>query len=1485
MAIDKTIPNRLQADADQRLVRPEVGEMLDAQNVTMAEGGGSSSGVIKNVRGTIAGEPLTAADRIADDDAVRVIGSVSDPQRGFIYWFVADVGGNSQDAIYQYNTSDDTYRVVFKDSRLNFDHNGFVKADIVNAAFQQDGIVQSILYFTDNNNPPKKINVDRAIAGDYDRPANVGSIGYDRMLDRMIECVRRPPIRNVDFFFESDENFKSNNFIRDTFQFSIQYIYKDGEESAMSSYSKLAFPDIVNSYGVEDGSVGYSVYTQNVCVIDTKWSSDTSDTRRHYHDVKKIRLLARNGNEGVFFIIDEFDPNENLYRNILEENFTVYNASSGLYRFYNDGNYTFVSSDLVNKLYDNVPFVAAGQAVAGNRLMYSNYTEGRPSHDPGANMTVSYAGPGSINSFKVSTPVTETGFGDVSVDFLGAGAFTPGQIIPAGSKTTIEFPFRPTGNVSMLSEYMFETFFVLANNFNQSIRVGFANSADSQASYVKVYPEGYSQNAGDIGLFLTFSVTVTNISDISVADLVSLFADAMSEEETSLSSKFQVSPTDCEGTVLSVDGANNPFSVGDQVTFSSGTSITAKYSFSETDTSAPTTLVIKPRLVNYYPSLGNEITVSGNNILPAGSLNDPANSTNATDKASASYSWAANYTVDTENTPAFVRALSSTSFASNSSFKMGASHEFGVVYYDDANRSSFVNKIGSVYVDHVSERSSGEEGAAGVTFSFSNNIPTWANSFQIVYTGNSSWQDVQTYTTGRGYYVSQTSAAQITNPVLTDKRIYVSLKTLDLFSKQKSANRDYSFTKGDKLRIVSYDSETGAGDNVATSDPVIVYPSANDGSPIEFDVVGVVALTEASNGHPVEIELNTNNLHNQHHTADDQTQFEGTFLILEATQVVNQAERSDGTSGSIKYPGFDWYSISATAYPDGTASPNLNHWGKRCVVEILTPKKNVSEKVYYEIGDKRLARSPRPGDTFTTNHGPNFTLFSGDVHYRTVSAKTPYRNSSGQWNWDLPKDWRYEAIFMESKSVSDIFNSEDWDRGRPHAAFESAATVRRYNGITYSDAYAEDVANLSLSSFNGSLANFFSLESANGACNYIDTFRDGYLLAFQENRVSRVGINKDIITTPAAGQIPTLTTQVLGEPVYYLGDFGCGDNPESVLIRDGNAFFVDTSRKKLVRLTAEGLSPISENGVDSMFKTNLDSFTEQGGTRIVSGYDPEDNQYYVTLREAGAFTGFTLGYNISAGVWQSRYTFYPDMYADQNGTMYSAYYNNPVGDDNAEVFHHHTNETDYNTFYGSFGDSLVKVVSNANPSMVKVFNSISLEGNSANWTANPVATDLSSLAQSKQFVEKEGSYYSEFTRDTNGTKHTTGIGRVASLDSGGNRIKFVNRVNRNPIPYGSNIRLISAGAYDNIGSLEEDVTFVKFVDSYTIEVAGTINLLLNGLVGGDLVAISESTVNGDPVRGHWAEITLTNNQATPFELYCVNTHIVQSHQDHSLGQQ
>ena len=1457
MAIDKTIPNRLQADADQRLVRPEVGEMLDAQNVTMAEGGGSSSGVIKNVRGTLAGEPLTAADRIADDDVVRVIGSVSDPQRGFIYWFVADVSGSSQDAIYQYNTSDDTYRIVFKGQYLDFDPNGFVKGDVVNAAFQQDGVIQSILYFTDNNNPPRKINVDRSIGQVFNGLSS-------SQLDYCLNVIKPAPTRVPTTSFSTDESILINNFVTSQFQIATQFIYIDGEESAISGYSKLTFPDASSVVGLEQASSAKLYYEDNVCNIDTKVSFGSNvnplNSSISPPDVEKIRILARQGNNGSFFVIDEVSVSESLTREVYGSDVEVYNRDNGIYRWYNDGNGSSISSVDQNKLYDNVPFQAQGLSLSGNRLMMSNYTEGRANHNPGASITVAYNSErdGGSNS-SAGSPISwdnanPSDGGTIEVD-LTQSFSSATQEVPSGSRTVIQFEFDAIGS-----------FYGPTTSDTDILNV-------SATPYVNGFPSGSPED---------FRLSVSNTQQIELIDTPNVVFDLtiVNSEDTTPQGLLQSIADEFEGLTFSKEYAttNNGglFSltkVGDTVTIPVDTAdynLRVDFSFNDytiSGSGANAKIEVFPYITNVefvglssgYPqgsvfiqgSDGIDYYMGGQSMLIS-----------SFDQGDLSYSFNSGLVT--------LGSITSTVFVIDRSFKAGATHELGVVYYDKYNRSGNVNRIGSFYVNHFAERTQ-DFGSSSVQVSFDNDAPEWAERYQFVYPGNSTYSSWVTHSVGGGFF-------EIEDPITTSgppwsanenkKQVYVSLNTLESAKDQKGSLVDYSFTKGDKLRVISYDNTVGS----SIADPTVVYPTASDGSIIEFNVLGVKVF-----GQEAENPLHGAS-HSQGLSVDPHV---GTFLVLDAPQVNGGV--ADENGNDIRYPGFDWFSITNTTYPDGVTQQNLNLWKRRCVVEILTPRLNEDEKVWYEIGEDYPVAIPKTPGYSGSNHGSTKTIDGGEVFFRAASMPSPFRDGT---EWSLEKnEYRSENIIVESQRASDYFGDKSWDRGRPHVVFEDSATVRRYNGITYSDAYAEDVANLSLSSFNPSLANFFSLDSVNGACNCIDTFRDGYLLAFQENRVSRIGVNKDIITTPTAGQIPTLTTQVLGEPVYYLGDFGCGDNPESVLIRDGNAFFVDTSRKKLVRLTAEGLSPISENGVDSMFKTNLDSFTEEGGTRIVSGYDPEDNQYYVTLREAGAFTGFTLGYNISAGVWQSRYTFYPDMYADQNGTMYSAYYNNPVGDDNAEVFHHHTNETDYNTFYGSFGDSLVKVVSNSSPSMVKVFNSISLEGNSANWTANPVATDLSSLAQSKQFVEKEGSYYSEFTRDTNGTKHITGIGRVASLGSGGNRITFVNRVNRNPIPYGSNIRLISAGAYDNIGSLEEDVTFVKFVDSYTIEVAGTINILLNGLVGGDLVAISESTVNGDPVRGHWAEITLTNNQATPFELYCVNTHIVQSHQDHSLGQQ
>ena len=185
--IDKIIPRHLDSDTDERLV--EEGVMTDALNVGMFSTTGGT-GVLQNAISTNAIQLESGAVGVSDNAVV--IGSVSDAQRGFIYFFVKDTDNANLDGVYRYEASSNTYKRVFTHSWFNFRAQDTVQADVVNAAFQQDGVLQSVIYFTDGYNPPRKINIDRAILGEYD------SYSADK-LDYALNVIKAAPLSPPSF--------------------------------------------------------------------------------------------------------------------------------------------------------------------------------------------------------------------------------------------------------------------------------------------------------------------------------------------------------------------------------------------------------------------------------------------------------------------------------------------------------------------------------------------------------------------------------------------------------------------------------------------------------------------------------------------------------------------------------------------------------------------------------------------------------------------------------------------------------------------------------------------------------------------------------------------------------------------------------------------------------------------------------------------------------------------------------------------------------------------------------------------------------------------------------------------------------------------------------------------------------------------------------------------------------------------------------------
>ena len=146
------LKGKMNKDLDARLL-PN-GEYLDAQNVLIGKSDASDVGVLQTLKGNV-----KADDSVTD--VGTIIGYYAEQETqsdgsNRIFYFVA---GNSaaNNAIYFYDTSNPTGtnpKPIVSGAFLNFSKNKLITG--VN-------MIDDLLFFTDNNNQPRKINVEKAI--------------------------------------------------------------------------------------------------------------------------------------------------------------------------------------------------------------------------------------------------------------------------------------------------------------------------------------------------------------------------------------------------------------------------------------------------------------------------------------------------------------------------------------------------------------------------------------------------------------------------------------------------------------------------------------------------------------------------------------------------------------------------------------------------------------------------------------------------------------------------------------------------------------------------------------------------------------------------------------------------------------------------------------------------------------------------------------------------------------------------------------------------------------------------------------------------------------------------------------------------------------------------------------------------------------------------------------------------------------------------
>ena len=1495
MTIDKIKLRALAKDRDERFF--DEGDYLDALNVVTSGTGNSTEGTIKNVKGTIPGTPLGVKDTLPSE-AARVIGSVSDPSRGYIYFFVWSTT-NTNHTIYRYKSLDDTYEIVLKSSVLAFQQYSFVNVEIINSEFRKDQDRETILYFTDNINPPRKINVDRAIEDN-----NFSAYTNDQIFE-ILSVAKTPCVFPPTITLDTDAGKTTNDLLGKSFQFATQFIYKDGERSALSPHSEITYCRYMAIQGINSASITQeTIQAENRALINTRWVDLAANFEYNQADVDKMVVYGRINNTSPWLIIDEFDPTQNLVKpdpHNNAANFTYYTVADGIYRFYNDGLYPYQSGEVTDRVYDDVPQKATSQAIVGNRLMYASPNSGYGNVETTASFTIRHNTEPSTGSYfseatnDVSDIQHETIGGSTSSanGWFAVGGINLPETLNAGTELTVNVDYKPS-NFAVYGVYDHDNdstptdnpvFRVVTNGatyYCGKIDSASAAGTPDQSSY-----DGAVQIPGDTqAQYINWANLSASITLTVDTDRATYLAALITELETkTLNYEF----TRGDGSIAlelkdTVDGSSNTHILYTKrlswdVVFDVVLEDSNLYVAGQTGTDD--VLVFYPKPGNFSVPTGtlSENTSTASGLTSGGAapytsikvglgpgFNFISGSITAagdffrgyTDEVTPDYTptfqngvnvgdeikdrWGSYTLSPTQTTGAKDEQFTALPTTVRRTFKSGSAHDLGVVYFDRHGRPGYVNKLGSTYVPPFS--SGRANGTTDIQVTITSDPPEWATSFQYVYPGMGSWERFETYTVG--------GAFQYTGSDPYNDPIYISLNTLSQFQSEKGALKDYSFTAGDRLRVVNYRNE----DNSA-----LVYPPEE----IIFDVVGVEVFAAAQDF--IEYAAPPDTASEVNHT--------GTFLKILRIGAGTENQEFDGTAD--------------------------NYWKNQTLVEILTPKEQVETKVYYEIGTAYDI----------DDHGDPQTLSEGDVHFRPMSLLVPnyQAGATDAFQANNYEDWLYIARSVESMDFSDFVSSRCWSKGRAHVTYERAANITYYNRIAYSEEYGDDIGYLTMSSFNPAAYSYKNFSKDHGAINFVGSLNQN-LVALQENKLSIVPVNRNVIEYADGDSNITVNQEVFGSVQESNGDFGCGNDQSSVLIQDGFIFFADRSRQKILMSNGSEMTPISDIEMSSYFEDEFDARANANGAngRIISGFDPEENMYFVTLEPKGhdpdagsgeQYFGTTVGYSLGDKRWISRYSFLPSNYANIDNKMLSCSYYN-VG---PSLFwaHSGTAQNQYNTFYNTAYDSTITAVSKISPSDVKVFNAVSYEGEdlasaagAGLWQigAGDINTNLGVVSGNVTFIEKEGSFYSKMPRSGVGGADKSqyiNLGLLTFVPGSASPIYTASlNLSALPLPLSKTISLLvmttPSTTYDGI-VIESIVGNTITFDFSSVNPA----LANNGLEGYQVYVGLDAAENGDSIRGNWAEIKFTLDSvpasAQERQLYCINTHLSKSQLHHPKGQQ
>lgn len=1404
---------------DERLV--PAGEYRDELNIRISSDEDGQAGSAENSKGN---ELLAALeyDGSALSNSATCIGAYEDGEQETIYWFVTDQA-RSVDMIVSYNTNTEVLRYhVVSTSVLNF---------VPNSRITGVDLIDNLLFFTDNRNAPRRINVDTT----YPAPVS----GVDQITEDDISVIVKPPLAAPTLTLtnnNSGESYMEDKYI----SFAYRYRYVNGEYSATSPFSAVAFEPI--AFNLDYGSLDNLGMLNGINQATISFNTGPEN-------VTDVEVLFKESNSNIIKVIEKFNKSDKSWGDNTTQ--TV--------DFDNRKVYTTLTEAELLRLYDNVPLKAKAQTTIGNRIMYGNYVDGYDI-DTTMDYSLTLVSENVVSGNAPDTQENHTYTVDGSVTVTNARIALDLSDVPLTEGTTLYFNVsfehsQFSGDVSypgttendfsttnfaitLTQDYANVAAFYSSNDFQIGLKgVGHPrNPADCSDGYslsdlfncgvspdsgwtftastgfgtgidgdtVKIIPPvaTYEDDANPgtyaYEYFYTLSASVNYVKN---ANVKSLHSDRDYEvgivymDDYGRSSTVQVCNTNNIYVPKSASDKQNKI----QLTIANqAPSWATKYK-----------PVIKPSYGDYetiysgmfFKNNGTGswfVRLEGDNIQKVAAGNKLIVKTDANGPV-----------YNQPKTKVLSVGVKEENFI-NPSDTVGTVEPSGV--YMEINQNSF-----TIQTDTDSTITYGElKNESGLEPALS--VPVTRQEIVIPNIEDTTVDYIITDLSNNGGVVTQgpsiaypahINTGTLASPVYENYEIPAGSQ-IEIFVEFKRNGDDRFRWELNRTFTANFDYNNLydfiVGENIDLSTPTN-DPDAD--SQTETPVAEFISGIYTGDEFPETSSANTHQL---------------TFQFCEAT--TNQLYLSVRTNG-------------------GT------YFGDQSQLKMDITVRTLSNILVFETEAVET-----DGITYYENEQV-FDIVSGE-HQGNVT------NQSGSTDAVVELDFFNCYTFgngVESYKVLDSLAGMPLKVGsRAHAVSEQDyKQAHRYADITYSGVYSEESNINKLNQFNLALVNYKTLEKNYGPIEIMHS-RLNDILVLQEDRISYVLANgKNLFSDASGGGAILSTPEVLGQQVPRPEQYGISNNPESFAAYGPYVFFTDSKRNAVISLTggntSEQLQVISNNGMRSWFR---DMFKENAGYIKLGGFDPYSNEYVLT--SIGA-TNYTLTYSPSVEGWPSFYSYVPEMMIGMNSYFYSF--------DKGSLYRHNTNNT-RNNFYGTQYTSKITGFINEEPSTIKTFKTMVLESD-ARWDCT-VETDMGTgFIDKTWFVLKEGDYFSHIRRTDNEfeARSVQGLGSITGVnatDPAAVVVTFPFNLD-SMVSVGDTVRRSGTGA-PVIGVITGKTRNTLTIDTTSGSTPS---------VGMFLLYTRDVTAESYGTTGYYLQYTIENSNVGPVEIYAVGAGLFKSY--------